>query len=100
MSESQTLQHIAEKYINLVDGEIVVSDNDQLIKEMLNEVGTTPEEVQRVNDAVDIAANAIATIVNGISAKHMEHDLDCNEHAVSVELGGKWINITTRRNDS
>lgn len=100
MSESESLQHIAEKYINLVDGEIVVSDNDQLIKEILNEVGTTPEEVLRINDAVDVAANAMAKVVHAISAKYMEHNTDCDEHTVSIELGGKWINITTHRKDS
>lgn len=100
MSESQTLQHIAEKYIDVVDGKIVVSDNDQLMKELLNEVGTTPEEVKRIHDVVDTVANAIATVVNSISTKIMTDDPSRNEHAVSVEVAGKWININTQRNVS
>lgn len=97
MDDSLRMQNIAQKFIELVDGKIVVTDSDQLVKELFNEVGTTPEDIKRCHENTDAVNAAIANAVNALSTEHMTSHPECNEHTVSVEVAGKWLNIKTER---
>lgn len=97
MDNTKTMHNIAHKYIELVDGKIVVTDNDQLMKELFNEVGTTLEEIDRCQSNISTVSEAVAEVVNVLSSEHMADNPECNEHTVSIEIAGQWLNIKTER---